>query len=321
MKKNILTNENLPLSYIRKMGNFKTKEVENELIILLPVGCYWARNYGGCSYCGYQHLIDKIQSEYYFDLLKIVENEYEKNKCEDITRVSFFVGGSFFEISSDIQEKIIKYIVNQEKVNEVFIESRPELITNSNLIRLKKLIDDKKITVAIGLETSNEVTRNIVHKKGITNRSYEEAMKKLAKNEIDSLIYIFVKPPIKNYSDKEAYEEAIASIEYAIKNGATSIELESGYIVENSRMYDLYKQGLYIPLNLWTINKILIEGIKRYPDIPIRLAYFTDTPEPIDGPKSCPECDAFLKNKFQEYRESLDTEILIKTPSCQCALI
>ncbi|WP_448820304.1 radical SAM protein [Cetobacterium sp.] len=295
--------------------------MEKELIILLPVGCYWVRKYGGCSYCGYQHLVNELQNEYYYDLLEIVKNEYEKNKNKNITRISFFVGGSFFEINSDIQEKIIKYIIGQESINEIFIESRPELITDSNLVKLKNLMGNRKLTIAIGLETSSETIRNLVHTKGITNKSYEEAMKKLTNNKIDSLIYIFIKPPIKNYSDQEAYEEAVTSIEYAIKHGATSLELESGYIVENSKMHELYEQGLYTPLNLWTINQILLTGIKKHPNIPIRLAYFTDTPEPIDGPKGCIDCDTFLKNKFQEYRESLDMEILIKTSSCKCSLI
>ena len=31
------------MSYIRKMGNPKTHKTENELIIILPVGCYWAK--------------------------------------------------------------------------------------------------------------------------------------------------------------------------------------------------------------------------------------------------------------------------------------
>ncbi len=49
------------LSYIRKMGNASTHEVENELIVLLPVGCYWAKKHGGCSYCGYQSLVDEMR--------------------------------------------------------------------------------------------------------------------------------------------------------------------------------------------------------------------------------------------------------------------
>lgn len=45
--------EKYEMSYIRRMGNYKTHETENELIVLLPVGCYWAKKTGGCAYCGY----------------------------------------------------------------------------------------------------------------------------------------------------------------------------------------------------------------------------------------------------------------------------
>ena len=46
------------MSYIRKMGNPETNKTENELIIILPVGCYWSKQSGGCAYCGYQALVD-----------------------------------------------------------------------------------------------------------------------------------------------------------------------------------------------------------------------------------------------------------------------
>lgn len=320
MKKDILNAKDFELSYIRKMGNPKTKKTENELIILLPVGCYWAKNYSGCSYCGYQALVDELSEKYSYNLLEIVKTEYKKNS-KNVTRVSFFVGGSFFEIKPNIQNEIISYITSQKEVNEIYIESRPELITTNNIIRLKNIVKDKKLTVAIGLETHDEKIRNDVHTKGITNQSFEAAMEILKRNHIDSLIYIFVKPPIKNYTDEDAYLEALESIEYAIKNGGTSIELESGYIVENSKMHDLYQQGFYVPLKLWTINKLLVEATNKYQDIPIRLAYFTDTPEPIDGPKGCEECDYILRESFQKYREVMDITLLPKTFSCQCTVV
>ena len=54
--------EKYEMSYIRRMGNYKTHETENELIVLLPVGCYWAKKTGGCAYCGYQALVDEMVS-------------------------------------------------------------------------------------------------------------------------------------------------------------------------------------------------------------------------------------------------------------------
>ena len=40
--KSVITDK-YEMSYIRKMGNPKTHKTENELIIILPVGCYWAK--------------------------------------------------------------------------------------------------------------------------------------------------------------------------------------------------------------------------------------------------------------------------------------
>jgi len=308
--------EYMELSYIRKMGNRKTHEIENELIVLFPVGCYWAKKYGSCSYCGYQPLVDEIRAKYKdIDYLEVLKNEVEK---QDVTihRISFFVGGSFFEIPRNIRIEIFNYI-NKLDISDIYIETRPELITNKNVCELKNIIKNKNLWVAIGLETSDEYIRNSIHNKGISDKTFINAMEILNMNSVFSLIYVFVKPPIENITDKQAYEEAYKTIEYCFKKGCTAIELECGYIVENSYIKELYDKGKYKPLKLWTIQKLLKETFKLNKG-PIRLAYFSDTPEPIDGPKNCNKCSNIFYEMFDEYRKTMNIEILNTNINCDC---
>lgn len=49
---------------------------------------------------------------------------------------------------------------------------------------------------------------------------------------------------MKSYGD-EAIDDAMKTIKDSFDKGAYAVELECGYIVENSDMYNLYKNGRY----------------------------------------------------------------------------
>ena len=73
------------------------------------------------------------------------------------------------------------------------------------------------------------------------------------------LIYVFVKPPIPYITDDEAIDDAMKTIKDSFDKGAYAVELECGYIVENSDMYNLYKNGRYKPLFILEHSKIIKE--------------------------------------------------------------
>lgn len=306
----------MELSYIRLMGNPVTNETERELVILLPVGCYWAKKDKSCSYCGYQPVVDGFRKEFgEVDYLDIIKCEIEKQK-EPFQRVAFFVGGSFLEIPPYKQIEIFEYM-DTLPIRQVFFESRPELIREEQILVLKNCLHNKELMVAIGLETSDEKIRNEVHKKGINNDTYVKGINILKKLEIKPLIYVFLKPPVANITDKEAYEEGMKTIRYAFETGAYAVEIESGYIVENSDMQKLYMSGQYECLNLWTIHKVLEDSIQMNMGI-CRLAYFSDTPEPLVIPQGCPECTERVYKALDEYRRTLDVSKVLNMETCKC---
>lgn len=310
--------EKYEMSYIRRMGNYKTHETENELIVLLPVGCYWAKKTGGCAYCGYQALVDEMVSTTepmrYVEILR-----HELNKqTETIDRLSFFVGGSFFEIPREERLELFRELKKYPSIHEVYIETRPQLITPDNIDELKKCLEGKKLSVAIDLETYSDEIRNNIHKKGITNEDFIKGMKILNEAGVSSLIYVFVKPPVENITDKEAIDEALQTIKFCFENHAEAIELECGYIVENSDMHELYNQGKYDVLSLWSIRDLILEALSISNEGIIRLAHFTDTPKPIAIPSNCEKCSDKFYKMLDRYRETLDSKYLEEVIECDC---
>ncbi len=306
------------MSYIRKMGNADTCETENELIIILPVGCYWAKKTGGCAYCGYQTLVDEMQiTTAPYTYLEILQTEMSK-QTEVIDRVSFFVGGSYLEIPRSEQLELVAELNKYPSVKEICIETRPELVTKEGIEAILNTMDsNKRLQIAFGVESSDDYIRNQVHKKGLSENAYNKAMGILKDLGVRVLIYVFVKPPIANMTDKEALEDAMTTIKDSFDKGAYAVELECGYIVENSDMYDLYQQRKYKPLTFWSIQKLVRQANELNRGV-VRLAYFSDTPKPIAGPSNCPNCDDEFIQMFDEYRKTLNTEILEREIRCSC---
>jgi radical SAM enzyme (TIGR01210 family) len=305
------------MSYVRKMGNPITHKTENELIVLLPVGCYWAKKTGGCSYCGYQSLVDEMLSSCdNMSYLDILRNEISK-QTETVHRLSFFVGGSFFEIPRDERILLFTELTKYPDIREVYIESRPELITENNVTELRNIIPNKILNVAIGMESSDDYIRNKIHNKGASDDILKRAFNILKNSGSKIMIYVFVKPPVANITDQEAFEDAYNSTKYSFENGADIVELECGYVVENSKMYDLYIKGKYEPLKLYTIKDLILAALKLKQGI-VRLAYFSDNPEPIAVPKNCDLCTDKYLEMFDEYRKTLNPTILERTINCRC---
>lgn len=310
-------NEKYEMSYIRKMGNVQTHKTENELIILLPVGCFWAKKKGGCSYCGYQSLVEEmVSSTEPMTNIDIIKEELDK-QTEIVHRISIFVGGSFFEIPKKEWLEIMQILNEHKTIREICIETRPELITDENISAIIKAASNKTVYVAIGLESSDDYIRNKIHNKGVTKEVFENAMKILLKYKIRPLIYVFVKPAVENMTDEEAIKDALNTIDYSFEKGAYMIELECGYIVENNAMYNLYQEGKYVPLTLWSIKRLLIKALELKKGI-IRLAYFSDTPKPIAGPYNCDKCSDRFFEMFDRYRKTMDPDVLCQEINCIC---
>lgn len=203
------------------------------------------------------------------------------------------------------------------QIKEIYIETRPELITDENIAGIKRSACDKTISVAIGLESSNDYIRNKIHDKGVAKEVFEKAMKILSDHKIHPLIYVFVKPAVKNMTDEETISDALETINYSFEKGAYMVELECGYIVENSAMYDLYQEGKYTPLTLWSIRELLIKALEQKKGI-VRLAYFSDTPKPIAGPYNCDKCSDRFFEMFDLYRKTMDANVLYQEITCTC---
>lgn len=312
-----LVTKNQRFFSIDQVYDFDEKKTVTQLTLFLPgKGCEWAIKTGGCTMCAFGKKAAKIGK--YFsnrDLFSLFQITTQITQIDKPSILTIYNGGSFLnekEVSFEIQTKICQKVNKHPSIKKLLIESRVEFITEEKIKFLLDKLGEKKLILGIGLESENDKIRNIFIKKGLEKKDYERVVRLLKEKGVKVLTYVFLKPIF--VSEKEAIEEAIKTIEYAIKVGTDEVALEVAFIQEGTEMEKLFKEGKYKLPWLWSV----IEVIKKTYNLgSINVGGFTDEPMPIAIPSNCHNCSSKIINLLQQYRETHNIS-LFDNIKCDC---
>lgn len=275
----------------------------NAIYIVLPTsGCAWAvSESGGCSMCSYvaDSPLENVSSD---ELIDIFKRSISKFEIKEKTAVKIFVSGSFLnkdEIPSKARNEIFRLLKNEKYVEEVVVESRPEFITEKVLKECCEALGDKIFEIGIGLETSNDYTREIKINKGFSRIDFENAVNIIKNSKLECDVrakaYLFVKPILT--SEKDAIEEAVNSALYVESVGASRISFCPATIHKDTLMELLWRKGSYQPPWIWSVMEI-IKRVRTELKIPVIMdtAGFGSR----RGPYNCKKCNSKLKSMIIE---------------------
>jgi archaeosine synthase beta-subunit len=288
----------------------------NAIFIVLPTsGCAWAvSGSGGCTMCSYiaDSPLENVDANVLVDIFK---KSFAKHDINGKTAVKIFVSGSFLnpdEIPLDARNEILKLLRDEELVEEVVVESRPEFITADVLKECCEALGNKIFEIGIGLETSNDYTREEKINKGFSREDFERAVQTIKKADCDvrAKAYLFVKPILT--SEKDAIEESVKSAEYAESVGARRISFCPATIHKDTVMELLWRGGAYQPPWIWSVIEI-IRRVRSTLKIPVIMdtAGFGSR----RGPYNCKKCNSKLKSIIIE--SNLDQSIP-EDFECEC---
>lgn len=299
--------EEFGISFSRCDRTFDSREKKTitRWILLLPgLGCSWAKKEGGgCLMCGGPSLIEQITQGRAFsakDIMQIYDlgRSFLKEEPENLT---VYNAGSFLndnEIPLEVQLEICNNIKKTPQLKTLFVESRPEFITEEKINLLVPNLGSKRLVVGIGLECVDDFIREKYINKGISRKDYERAVRVLKNNGAEALTYVFIKPLY--LSERESIDEAINTAKYAFGVGTDEVVFESAFVQRGTEMEKVYNNGKFRPPWLWSI----IEVLKATHQLgSIRVGDFTDEPPPIATPYNCEKCSRKIEELFQRYKE------------------
>jgi len=273
-------------------------------IVLRTSGCSWQRETGGCLVCNYSDIASEIVSEK--DLLQQVEYGLDFLHKHPCPFVVFTATANMFddtELPPSIRQFIFRSVAELGFVRQLYVESRAEFIDEDKVVSGLSFLNDVQLEVGIGLETSNDWIRKFCLHKGMSTEEYVRAIQVLQRHEVKTTTYIFLKPPF--LTEREAIEDALASIRFALEIGSDLVILMLSNIQPNTLTHYLWKKGRYRVPWLWSAIHILSEMIPGDRER-VRLAGLKSVPTPLETAHNCPQCTTVISDAIDRWRMSGD---------------
>lgn len=228
----------------------------------LDIGCTCPNRDGtldtrGCIFChnGSSHFAEVGK-----DINEQLENAKAKVKSKIKTDKFIAYFQSFTNTYGDIDylEKCFKTAINRDDIVAVSIGTRPDCLPAEILDMLENLNKIKPVWIELGLQTSNEKSAEYI-RRCYKNEAYENAVKELKKRNIAVITHIIIGLP------NESKQDALNSVDFAVRSGTDGIKLQLLHILKDTDLYEDYKLGKVKPLSIENYMDILFDCIERIP--------------------------------------------------------
>lgn len=211
----------------------------------------------GCIFChnGSSHF-----AETGIDINEQIENAKSRvrNKIKTDKFIAYFQ--SYTNTYGDVEklERIFTTAANRDDIVSISIGTRPDCLQEAVISMLNRLNKIKPVWVELGLQTSNEKSAEYI-RRCYENCVYEKAVKDLKAININVITHIIIGLP------NETKEDALNTVDFAVKCGTDGVKLQLLHILKDTDLYEDYKKGIVKPLSLNEYMDILFDCIERIP--------------------------------------------------------
>ena len=198
--------------------------------------------YGGCIYCsekGSGELINQAEN-----ISKQVENFFKSYKAERANKfiVYFQNFTNTYDSVENLKKKYDSALID-DRIIGLEIGTRPDCI-NEDVAKLLSSYKNKYyVCVELGLQTSNDEIGKKINR-CYSSSDFTKAVNILNKYNIDVVAHIMVGLP------SETYEDVMNTVEFLNHHKINGVKIHSTYVVENTKLADMYRQHEYEALEL-----------------------------------------------------------------------
>lgn len=209
------------------------------------------KGYGGCIYCserGSGELINNCG-----DIEKQVKHYFTTYRAERANKfiVYFQNFTNTYDTIENLKKKYDSALID-DRIVGISIGTRPDCITEEIAKLLKSYTNKYYVCVELGLQTSNDKIGNLINR-GYTSKQFTEAVNILNKYNIDVVAHIMVGLPTETKQDIQD------TVNFINSHKLEGVKIHSTYVVENTKLADMYKNGEYKALDLDDYIETLID--------------------------------------------------------------
>ncbi|HJJ55227.1 MAG TPA: archaeosine biosynthesis radical SAM protein RaSEA [Methanocorpusculum sp.] len=270
--------------------------------IFLSGGCSWNR----CRMCGYKN--DRDTSA---DLIQNMKAQVawlgDNFKSDEYELAKIFTSGSVFD-SHEVPLEVLDTFGTFFKGKPLVAESRCEYVTTDAVERLLSTLDagqDHPLTVAIGLETTNDAIREKSIDKGNTFADFKKAAETAHACGAAVKAYLMMKPLF--LTEKEALDDMTKSIR-EVAPYADMISMNLCTVQGRTELEQYWRKGAFRPPYLWSAVKVLLDADVFVSCDPVGGGF---TRGPHNGDKQVEGClDKEIVAAINEYSLTADKNVL-----------
>lgn len=130
-----------------------------------------------------------------------------------------------------------------DRIVALAIATRPDFITEEICQLIASYKDKVDVWVELGLQTSNDETGKLINR-GYSSKQFSKAAELLKKYNIEVVTHIMVGLP------GESFENIKNTVEFINNHNIQGLKIHSCYVVENTVLGQMYKNGKYNPITL-----------------------------------------------------------------------
>ena len=192
---------------------------------------------GGCIYCGERGAGEHIDRE--ASIKEQVTMALQEAEDGDLF-VAYFQ--NFTNTYADIKVLKERYdaALIDERIRVLAIGTRPDCIDEEKAKLIASYKDRCDVWVELGLQTANDHTADLINR-GYHRDCFEKAMEILKKYDIPVVIHLIVGLPGEDISNVRE------TVEYVNRFATFGIKIHSIYVMQGTRLAEMYEKGEYTP--------------------------------------------------------------------------
>ncbi|MBQ8302322.1 MAG: TIGR01212 family radical SAM protein [Clostridia bacterium] len=192
---------------------------------------------GGCIYCGERGAGEHIDPT--LSIREQVADGLLGAEPDDLFVAYFQNFTNTYAPVGVLKERYDAALID-ERIKVLAIGTRPDCIDEENAALIASYKDRCDVWVELGLQTASDRTADIINR-GYHRDAFERAMEILTRYEIPVVVHLIVGLPGESLNDIKE------TVEYLNGFKLFGVKIHSIYVMEGTRLADMYRAGLYTP--------------------------------------------------------------------------
>ena len=223
-----------------------------------------SKGIGGCIFCSEKGSGEHIKS--FPDISEQVKNYFNSYKSQRANKfIAYFQNfTNTYDSIENLKKKYDSALID-DRIVGLEVATRPDCINDDIAKLLKSYAEKYYVCVELGLQTSNEQTGKLINR-CYSNADFTNAVRILNSYGIDVVTHIMIGLPTNNIENNlsdivknnieiiskqpEFTQDVINTVNFLNQHHIQGLKIHSCYIVKNTKLEDLYKEGKYTPLSL-----------------------------------------------------------------------